>query len=116
MWFGVMSEDYIISNLNKIINMAIQKYKQRCFRCKENWVLVTGRQRFVFCYDCQKKDLKKEIKDPKMKKLFDIPEKYYKENTFLRSIKINYIQYEKLTERQIEAFKKVVKKVKEDSK
>ena len=32
---------------------------------------------------------------------------------FLRDIKINYLRFGKLSERQIEAFKKVVKKMKE---
>ena len=54
-----------------------------------------------------------EIKDPKMKKMFDIPEEFYKKNMFLRSIKINYLRFGKLSEKQIEAFKKTVKKMKE---
>lgn len=47
-----------------------------------------------------------------MKKMFDIPEDFYKKNSFLRSIKINYLRYGKLTEKQIEAFKKAVDKMK----
>ena len=54
-----------------------------------------------------------EIKDPEMKKMFDIPVDFYKENMFLRDIKINYLRFGKLSERQIEAFKKVVKQMKE---
>ncbi len=54
-----------------------------------------------------------EIKDPKMKKLFDIPDEYYQKNSFLRSIKINYLRYESLSEKQIEAFKKTVKNLKD---
>lgn len=92
--------------------MVAPRYKQKCFRCRKNWVVVTWRQRYILCYDCQKKDLEGEIKDPKMKKLLDIPEECYKENAFLRSIKINYLHYGKLTEKQIEAFKKVVEKIK----
>ena len=56
-----------------------------------------------------------EIKDEAMKKLFDIPEEFYKKNSFLRNIKINYLRYGKLTDRQIEAFKKVVKQVEEEN-
>ena len=89
------------------------KYKQRCFRCKKNYVTITGRQSYALCYDCQKAELEGEIKDPKMKKLFDIPEKFYEENSFLRNIKINYLKYGDLTEKQIEAFKKVVNDLKE---
>jgi len=57
-----------------------------------------------------------EIKDPKMKKLLDIPEEYYKENSFLRNIKINYLKYGRLTEKQVEAFKKTVEKIREKRK
>lgn len=91
------------------------KYKQKCMRCKKNYVLVSNRQKYVLCYECQKGELEGEIKDPKMKKMFNIPEDFYKKNSFLRSIKINYLKYGNLTERQIEAFKKAVKKIKEES-
>ena len=91
--------------------MAV-KYKQKCFICKKNYVVVTGRQRWVICYDCQKSELKGEIKDPKMKKMFNIPEEFYKENSFLRDIKSKYLKYKELTENQINAFKKVVKEMK----
>jgi hypothetical protein len=57
--------------------------------------------------------MKGEIKDPKMKKMFDIPEEFYKENSFLRDIKIKYLQWGELTEKQIEAFKKVAKDMKD---
>ena len=92
--------------------MAVQ-YRQKCFKCRKNWVTVSRGQRFVVCYDCQKEELKKEIKDPEMKKMFDIPEEFYRNNSFLRSIKSNYIRFGKLSEKQIEAFKKTVEKLKE---
>ncbi|OGM02709.1 hypothetical protein A3K72_02115 [Candidatus Woesearchaeota archaeon RBG_13_36_6] len=92
--------------------MAI-KFKKKCIRCNKNYVISTWRDRYPVCYDCQKREMQGEIKDPKMKKLLDIPEEYYKENSFLRSIKINYLKYERLTEKQVEAFKKVVEKIKE---
>lgn len=76
--------------------------------------MATYRDRFVTCYECQKKQMQGEIKDPKIKKLFDIPEEFYKENSFLRDIKIKYLTYENLTDRQIEAFEKTVKKMKEN--
>ena len=57
-----------------------------------------------------------KVKDPKMKKMFDIPEEFYKENSFLRDIKVKYLQWGGLTERQIEAFKKTVEKMKEEKK
>lgn len=75
-------------------------------------VVVTPSVRFALCYDCQKDELHQEIKDNKMKKFFDIPEEFYKESLFLRSIKINYIKFGKLSEKQIEWFKKVVNEMK----
>lgn len=95
--------------------MAI-KYKKKCFRCQKNYVSATYRDRYVVCYECQKKQMQGEIKDPKIKKLLDIPEEYYKENSFLCDIKVKYLQYENLSERQIEAFEKTVKKMKENRK
>ncbi|MBN2454486.1 hypothetical protein JXB11_02985 [Candidatus Woesearchaeota archaeon] len=92
------------------------KYKQRCARCKKNYVIATWRQRYTLCYNCQKNELQGEVKDKKMKKLLDIPEKYYMENAFLRDIKINYLRYGKLSEKQVEAFKKAVKRMAEPEK
>ncbi len=80
--------------------------------CKKNMVLITGRNQFPICYDCQKAELEGEIKDPKVKKLFDIPEEFYKQSGFLRSIKRNYLKYGTLTDKQIEFFKKTVKEMK----
>lgn len=91
--------------------MAV-RYKQLCCRCKKNYEVVTWKQKYVVCYECQKKELEAEIKDPEMKKFFDIPEAFYKKNAFLRSIKLYYIRYGELSEKQIEAFKKVVQKLK----
>ena len=62
----------------------------------------------MVCYDCQKAELAKPIKDPKMKKLFNIPEDFYKQNSFLRDIKSKYMMWGNLSEKQIEAFKKTV--------
>ncbi len=91
--------------------MAVN-YKQKCSMCKTNYVMVTYRDRYPVCYECQKKDLQGEIKDPAMKKMFDIPEDLYHKNSFLRNIKINYLRYGSLSEKQVEAFKKVAKKLK----
>ncbi len=75
-------------------------------------VLITGRNQFPICYDCQKAELQGEIKDPKMKKMFNISEELYKKSGFLRSIKSNYLRYGNLSEKQIEFFKKTVKEMK----
>lgn len=92
------------------------KYKQLCARCKRIYVPVSWNQKYVRCYDCQKLELDQEIKNPKMKKFFDLPEEYYRQNAFLRNIKIYYLRNKELTEKQIEAFKKTVKDLKENTK
>jgi len=89
------------------------KFKQLCLRCKKNYVPASWRDKFIQCYECQKKELSTEIEDKEFKKMFDIPEEFYKENSFLRDIKIKYIRFKTLSERQIEAFKETVKKMKE---
>lgn len=90
------------------------KYKQKCSRCYKNYVLVTYKDRFPICYECHKPEMQGVIKDKAMKKMFDIPEDFYKENSFLRKIKINYLKYGELTQPQIDAFKLVVDKIKVD--
>lgn len=91
------------------------KYKQLCSRCKKNYIPASWRDKYVQCYECQKQELLKEIVDKEFKKLFEIPEEFYKENSFLRNIKLSYIRYKNLTEKQISAFKETVKKMKEKS-
>jgi len=88
-------------------------FQQKCFVCRKNWVTISHRQRYPVCYACKKKELEGEIKDPKMKRLLNIPEKFYMKNAFLRDIKANYLRYGRLTEKQIDAFKKTVKSMKE---
>lgn len=92
------------------------KFKQLCGLCKKNYVLMTWKDRFPVCYDCHKKQMSGDVKDPQMKKLFNIPEEYYKDNSFLRSVKINYLRFGSLTEKQVETFKKIVKQIKEEKK
>lgn len=87
-------------------------YKQLCNKCKKNFIIVNGREKYALCYDCQKKYLEGEIKSEKMKALFDIPEEYYKDNLFLRNIKIYYLRFGKLSEKQINAFKKTIESYK----
>jgi len=96
-------------------SMALQ-YKSRCTRCKKNFQLITRPTPYVVCYECQKPEMQGEITDPEMKKMFDIPEQYYKDIMFLRDIKIKYLLYGNLSENQIEAFKKVVDKLEQKAK
>ena len=88
-------------------------YKQLCLACKKTMVLVTSRSRHAVCYECQKPELKGKIKDPSMKKMFNIPEEMYKQNSFLRSVKINYLKFGSLSEKQVEYFKKTVDELKQ---
>ena len=69
------------------------RFKQQCGRCRKNYVKVSRKQYFVLCYDCQKGELAGEVKDPEMKKMFAIPEEFYKDNAFLRDIKVKYLRY-----------------------
>lgn len=96
------------------LTMPAFKYKQKCARCKKNYVIVTWKSRFPLCYDCQKGEMVGVIKDLKLKKLLNIPDEFYKENSFLRSIKINCLKYGHLSEKQIEFFKKSVEKMKKE--
>jgi ribosomal protein S27AE len=90
-------------------------FKQKCPRCKNNWIIVSHRNaRYTVCYDCEKSELEGNIEDPVFKKLFDIPEEFYKENAFLRDIKKGYLKWGKLSEKQIDAFKKSVDRMKTD--
>lgn len=86
-------------------------FKQRCSRCKKNWVIVSRSVRYQECFDCEKGKLAGEVQDPKLKKMLDIPPELYEQNAFLRSIKINALRFGSLTEKQIEAFQKAVEKM-----
>ncbi|HLC90538.1 MAG TPA: hypothetical protein VJI15_02115 [Candidatus Nanoarchaeia archaeon] len=94
--------------------MPAVKYKMKCIRCKKNYVIVTYKNKFPLCYTCQQPEMVGEITDPAMKKMFDIPEEFYKDNAFLRSIRINYLKFGQLSEKQVEAFQKAVEKLKKD--
>jgi hypothetical protein len=91
-------------------------FKQKCIRCKKNYQLASRKDRYVICFECQKNEFNEPIEDNEMKKLFDIPLQFYIDNMFLRDIKIKYIKFKNLSEKQIEAFKKTVNKMKEDGK
>ncbi|MGM5485172.1 MAG: hypothetical protein ACQEP1_04860 [Nanobdellota archaeon] len=87
------------------------KIKKKCIKCKKNYVEATTRSRYVICYPCQKDKLNTEIKDPEMKKFFDIPEELYERSPFLRNIKVSYIEYGEITDKQKEAFLKAYKEM-----
>ncbi|MDO8628412.1 MAG: hypothetical protein Q7R56_01505 [Nanoarchaeota archaeon] len=83
-------------------------YKELCRKCRKKYALVTSSKQWPLCKDCELKEISKEVKDPKMKKLFAIPQEYYELSGFLRSIKRNYLRFENLTDKQLAAFKKTV--------
>lgn len=79
--------------------------------------MFSSRQ-FPKCVECDMKGIatleaENPITNSKMKKLLDVPTKLYEESSFLRSIKSNYLRFGNLSEKQVEAFKKVVKELKE---
>ena len=89
--------------------------KKKCNRCRKNYVKCSRRQGYILCYDCQKSQLDQPIDDPEMKKLFDIPELFYRNNSFLCELKSKYIRFGSLSEKQIEVFKKIVKELEEET-
>jgi hypothetical protein len=93
--------------------MVRVQYKEKCMKCKKNYVLTTNRKEFLVCYDCQKVELDQPFEDKEMEKFFAIPEAYYKKSNFLRNIKINYFRYQSLSDKQKEFFVKVVNEIKE---
>lgn len=71
-------------------------------------VVITTRRQFPICAQCQLKEINQPIEDPSYKKFFEIDQNLYEQSGFLRSIKSNYLRYGSLTDKQKEAFKKVV--------
>ena len=95
--------------------MSIQ-YKQKCNKCKKNYVLSSWSNKYPICYDCQKSEMGGAVSDAKMKKMFNISEELYINNSFLRDIKIKYLRFGSLSDRQIEAFKKTADKMLKEKK
>jgi hypothetical protein len=75
-------------------------------------VMFSGRQ-FPICVDCHMKRIDKPIDNSKFRKLLDIPQESYRKSLFLRNIKESYLRFGTLTKKQIEAFKKTIKELKE---
>lgn len=92
--------------------MSRPKFKQKCAMCHKNMVVMYSARQFPICSPCHMKQINQPIEDPKMKKLFDIPQEYYEQSQFLRNIKQSYIRFGSLTEKQIEFFHKAVEDMK----
>ena len=76
---------------------------------------MEGRRQRPICADCEMRYWDK-VTDPKYKELFDIPKSYYEKNYFLRNVRGYYDRADKLSDKQIAAFKKTVKEMKEGKK
>jgi len=92
--------------------MAGPKFKQKCALCKTEWVVMFSRRQFPICVKCHMKKISDKIEDKKFEFL-NIPNSLYEQSSFLRNIKESYQRFKNLTDKQIEAFKKTVKDLKE---
>ena len=87
------------------------RYKQLCILCRKNRVVIEQYKQKPICPECEMKSWK-EIKNKKYKNLFDVPKEVYAKSYFLRNVREYYTRFEKLSEKQIEAFKKTAEKLK----
>ena len=87
------------------------KYKQLCTLCRKNHVVIEQYKQKPICPECEMKNCD-EIKNKKYKKLFDVPKEVYSKSYFLRNVREYYTRFGKLSEKQVEAFKKTVEKLK----
>lgn len=62
------------------------------------------------------KEIQHPLEDDTLKKLFDIPMAWYEKNPFLRSVRYQYGRFGRLTDKQLEAFKKTLKDMKTQEK
>lgn len=81
------------------------RYKQLCMLCRKNHAIIESRKQRAICSECEMKDWK-EIKSGKYKKILEIPKEIYMKSYFLRNVRSYYERFGKLSEKQVEAFKK----------
>ena len=93
--------------------MPRPKFKQRCAMCKDNMVVIFSHRQFPICVDCHMKRIPNPVKE-KAYKFLNISEDLYRQSTFLRNIKESYQRFDKLSEKQIAAFKKTVKELEKE--
>jgi len=94
--------------------MPKAKFKILCRKCKKSYFFASFKDKYPVCYECNKEKLHTKIEDAEMRKFFEIPETLYENNLFLRDIKLKYLNYGKLTEKQMSSFKKTVEKLSEE--
>ena len=87
------------------------RYKQLCNLCRKNHLVIEHYKQKPICPECEMKNWGK-IEKEKYKKILDIPKEIYVKSYFLRNVRSYYEIFGKLSEKQIEAFKKTVEKLK----
>lgn len=87
------------------------RYKQLCTLCRKNHIVIEHYKQKPICPECEMRNWG-EIKNKKYKKVLDIPKEIYVKSYFLRNVRGYYKIFGKLSEKQIEAFKKTVEKLK----
>ena len=95
--------------------MPRPKFKQKCKICKGEWVLVSYRV-YPICVSCHMKQIFSEEVTDKKFNFLNIKKEFYEKSRFLRNIRQSYLMYKSLSEKQIEAFKKTLKEIKNPKK
>ena len=88
-------------------------FKKKCGICRKEWVVVTARD-FPICSTCHLKQIFSEEVTDKKYNFLNIERILYEKSKFLRSIRQSYLMYKSLSAKQISAFKKTVKELKEN--
>ena len=95
--------------------MAYPKFKQKCKMCKEEWVVINRRE-FPICIPCHMRQIMSEEVTAKKYQFLNVTKATYEKSRFLRNIRQAYLMYKELSKKQIDAFKKVVKDLKNPKK
>jgi hypothetical protein len=91
--------------------MARPLFKKKCGICKDVWVVINSRE-FPICVPCHMKQVFSEEVTDKKFKFLNLDRKVYEKSRFLRSIRQSYLMYKELSPKQVAAFKKTVKDLK----
>ena len=92
--------------------MFRRKFKKKCALCKKNMAVILSFRQFPVCAECQMKRIKEEVTKPAYQFL-NLSDELYQKSQFLRNIKEFYLRNRTLSEKQVAAFKKAAKDVKE---
>ena len=86
-------------------------FKKKCGLCKEVWVVINSRE-YPICIPCHMKQIFSEEVTDKKFNFLNIDKSLYRKSRFLRAIRQSYLMYKDLSSKQIAAFKKTVKDLK----